>query len=652
MISTSNRELIIELLLNTKGTFEFSNNYDDGIIPFLNEIWDLRSMPSEDQRFNNAEQDVIQHTINNDDWDLKYLFIDRLKLLENDEKFTKFLETFLLPKFQNNPIDVFNLTEKINEILESDGLTLATISYNDDFPVLELNKLDVLERPSDIPINKIPFFSLPYPYKPVYKFINELNVDNDKPKCHFILVADNWDDFHHETTFWLVYFDNGNKNIIGEVKIGNSQNLKTIDELPNEFFSLNDKFVSLGQSEDYYKNLSTLFGNMITSVLYSLKDAAFFSEISDEFENFDLFKKSLIREDSAERMHRIAKPMIHGVDLENLYSFKYNFYPKYADTSVPVPFNFSADTYLPQRMIALIGKNGAGKTQLLTSLPLDIANKNSKALLPHIPVYSKVIAVSYSTFDNFALPKKTSDFNYVYCGLRDEQGNVRSKKGQLQKFHNTWKKIEKQKRLDKWKKVISNFLEIELIELFIKSAPEEPEKLYFDKVGFSEARNSFSSGQSIVLFVISEIVANIRLDSLLLFDEPETHLHPNAISQLMNGIAELVSEFESYCIIATHSPIIIQEMFSRDVLVISREENVPSVKNIGIESFGENLSIITEEVFGNRTIPKFYETTIKNLVKRFKTYDRVLEIMKNGNLPLSLNVRLYLQNLVDNNAKN
>jgi ABC-type multidrug transport system ATPase subunit len=652
MISTSNRELIIELLLNTKGAFEFSKNYDDGIIPFLNEIWDLRTMPSEDRRFNNAEQDVIQHTINNDDWDLKYLFIDRLKLLENDEKFTKFLEKFLLPKFQSDPSDVFHLTEKINEILETDKLTLATISYDGDFPVLELNKLDVLERPSDIPINKIPFYSLPYSNIPLYKSIKEIITDSDKPKCHFILVADNWDDFYHKTTFCLVYFDNGSKYIIGDVKIGNSQNIKTIDEMPSEFFSLNENFVSLGQSEDYYKNLSTLFGNMITSVLYSLKDAAFFSEISDEYENLDLFKKSLIREDSAERMHRIAKPMIHGVDLENLYSFKYNFHPKYADTSVPVTFNFSADKYLPQRMIALIGKNGAGKTQLLTSLPLDIANKNSNALLPHIPVYSKVIAVSYSTFDNFTLPKKTSDFNYVYCGLRDEQGNVRSKKGQLQKFHNTWKKIEKQKRLDKWKKVISNFLEIELIELFIKSTPEEPEKLYFDRVGFSEARNSFSSGQSIVLFVISEIVANIRLDSLLLFDEPETHLHPNAISQLMNGIAELVSEFESYCIIATHSPIIIQEMFSRDVLVISREENIPSIKNIGIESFGENLSIITEEVFGNRTIPKFYERTIKHLVKRFKTYDRVLEIMKNGNLPLSLNVRLYLQNLVDNDAKN
>ena len=105
-------------------------------------------------------------------------------------------------------------------------------------------------------------------------------------------------------------------------------------------------------------------------------------------------------------------------------------------------------------------------------------------------------------------------------------------------------------------------------------------------------------------------------------------------------------------LIATHSPIIIQEMFSRDVLIISREENVPTINKIGVESFGENLSVITEEVFGNRSIPKFYEATIKKLVKRYKTYDKVLEILKKDNLPLSLNVRLYLQVLVENNAKN
>ncbi|MGP9507337.1 AAA family ATPase, partial [Psychrobacter sp. AOP7-C1-12] len=96
----------------------------------------------------------------------------------------------------------------------------------------------------------------------------------------------------------------------------------------------------------------------------------------------------------------------------------------------------------------------------------------------------------------------------------------------------------------------------------------------------------------------------------------------------------------------------IQEMFSRDVLIISREENVPSVKNIGVESFGENLSVITEEIFGNRTIPKHYENILTRLVIKHKNYDDVLKVLREGNLPMSLNVRLYLQSMVNKHAEN
>ncbi|MBN3114266.1 AAA family ATPase [Pectobacterium brasiliense] len=650
MINQSNRKKVLELILSADGAFEFANNRDKGIIPFLNEIWDLNSMPSEDDRFNNAERDIIQHTINNDDWSWQELFEDRLKLLDSEDKFIKFIEVFLSPKYQNSAEDVSNLINKINIVIKNDNLFLAVMSYIDDFPIIELANIDVPDRPTDIPINKIPFFVLPYPDMSVSSFFRRLSVDNEKPNKYFLLVADNWDDFSHKTTFLLVYFDNGEKTALGNVKIGSNKDPVSVNALPPQFDSLSEGFFSLGQSTDYYRLMSKFFGKMIDSVLYSLKDVAFFSEISEGYEGLDVFRSSLIRDDKAERLLRTAKPMIYDRDLESLYSFDYDFYPKYSDSSVLIPFHFSADGYLPKRMVALIGKNGAGKTQILTTLPQDIANRNSSSLIPQRPMYSKVIAVSYSTFDNFEIPKKTSDFNYVYCGLRDEKGDVRTKQGQLQKFHNTWKKIDKLGRLVKWKKVISNFLDIELIELFIKHTPDDINKLYFDKLGFSKARESLSSGQSIVLFVVSEIVANIRLDSLLLFDEPETHLHPNAISQLMNGIAELVSEFESYCIIATHSPILIQEMFSRDVLIISREQNVPSVKKIGIESFGENLSVITEEIFGNRSVPKFYETTIRKLVETHKSYDKVLEIMKEGNLPLSLNVRLYLQSLVEKYA--
>ncbi|WP_429135021.1 AAA family ATPase [Aeromonas veronii] len=652
MISRLSRSKILDFILNATDVFEFAKNNDEGIVPFLNEIWDLKSMPSEDIRFSNAERDIIQHTVNNDDWSWKELFESRLKIQDDADKFKVFLDVLLSPKYQRNVDTTFKLIEKINSLLNEDGVVFITASYENDFPIFELVTMDSVDRPVDIPVNKIPFFVIPYPEVWLDKYVNHLRVDNDKPSQYFVLIADNWDDYNYKTTFCMVYFDNGKKELIGYVKIGSKKNATTTSVIPSDFSSLEDGFFSLGQSTSYYKKMRELFGNRINSVLYSLRDVAFFADLSEEYESLEIFRVSLIRDDAAERLLRTAKPMVYGRSLDSLYSFEYSFHPKYSDTSVLVPFHFSPDGFLPKRIIALIGKNGAGKTQLLTTLPQDIANGNSDSLIPQKPMYSKVIAVSYSTFDNFDIPKKTSEFNYVYCGLRDEKGDIRSRKGQLQKFHNTWKKISKLGRLEKWKKVISNFIDAELIDLFIKSDASNNSQLYFDMQGFGKARESLSSGQSIVLFVVSEIVANIRYDSLLLFDEPETHLHPNAISQLMNGIAELVSEFESYCIIATHSPIIIQELFSRDVLVISREGNIPSVKRIGIESFGENLSVITEEIFGNRTIPKFYESTVKKLVKVHKSYEKIINIMKEGSLPLGLNVRLYIQSQVKKDAEN
>ena len=46
----------------------------------------------------------------------------------------------------------------------------------------------------------------------------------------------------------------------------------------------------------------------------------------------------------------------------------------------------------------------------------------------------------------------------------------------------------------------------------------------------------------------------------LLFDEPELHLHQNATANTMRMFYRLLEEFNSYAIIATHSPLIIQEI--------------------------------------------------------------------------------------------
>ena len=79
------------------------HNIEINLLEFLNDIWPLKTMPSSDGRFNNAYDDIIQHIINNNDWTIDYLFEDRLKLLEGDEHFPKFIETILNPKYRKGP---------------------------------------------------------------------------------------------------------------------------------------------------------------------------------------------------------------------------------------------------------------------------------------------------------------------------------------------------------------------------------------------------------------------------------------------------------------------------------------------------------------------------------------------------------------------
>ncbi|SUC20219.1 Uncharacterised protein [Proteus mirabilis] len=86
--------------------------------------------------------------------------------------------------------------------------------------------------------------------------------------------------------------------------------------------------------------------------------------------------------------------------------------------------------FLKNRVYALIGNNGVGKTQLVSKLPCDIANDNKNLFSGKVPLFSKIIAVSYSIFDKFSIPENSSKINYIYCGLRKK---IKTKKVIYQK---------------------------------------------------------------------------------------------------------------------------------------------------------------------------------------------------------------------------
>jgi predicted ATPase len=615
------------------------SNNEGHAINILEQVFNLKELPSEDSRYENALGDVVQHYFRNNDWSTDHLLLSRFNVNQNDDVFRSFIEAILLPENFKSNEEISEVSGEIDQLLRKEDLKLVTDDFNDlGFPIQKIqNKDEANDLPAGVKRNDIPFY--------VQK--NETPVVSSDE--HFVLLPyTSWNDYGVISIFTLVYHDkNGESLQIGSLKIIHDTADVTLTEMEDRFFHLSDKFCSLSGTPEYYFSLQRNFNeNGMISILYALQDAAYFSDIGDEWESKTNFKHSLIRENSAERMLRELKPVLKGHDLTSIHSFSYRFQPAFADAPIKVDFHFDNSNPLANRIFAIIGKNGTGKTQLLNALPNSLAHNSVRDFYGKVPLFTKIIAVSYSVFDTFKIPKKNATFNYVYCGLKDQDGDMRSNKGLTISFHNNWKKIDDMRRTRRWRDILVNVIEEEIVNQFILDSEDYDRDLEVSIQGFHSIKDKLSSGQSILLYIITQVIANIRLDSLIIYDEPETHLHPNAIVELMNSIYELVNEFESYCLIGTHSPLVIRELLSKNVYVMQRDGNVPSLRRIGIESFGENLGVLNDEVFGDRQVPKQYKKIIEDFISIGYTFDQMVKLLQSDEVPLSLNARIYIANLI------
>lgn len=77
------QELVDRILMDTHGAFPGRF----GLIPFLKRVWPLTQMSSTDSRFNDAEGDIWQHMVNNDDWTMHDLLVSRLKVYSGSGRY-------------------------------------------------------------------------------------------------------------------------------------------------------------------------------------------------------------------------------------------------------------------------------------------------------------------------------------------------------------------------------------------------------------------------------------------------------------------------------------------------------------------------------------------------------------------------------------
>ena len=117
-------------------------------IEFLGRVYPLASMPSNDRRFPNAYGDIIQHTVNNDDWEYYWVFSDSRFCLSNgneDEQLLDFICEMLHPAVRDEKQPWQEYLKKFNELLGMDGYELYEKEHISGRAVYGYREIDYIE---------------------------------------------------------------------------------------------------------------------------------------------------------------------------------------------------------------------------------------------------------------------------------------------------------------------------------------------------------------------------------------------------------------------------------------------------------------------------------------------------------------------------
>ena len=116
-------------------------------LDFLKIMYPLETMSSDDPRYSNAENDIRQHTINNDDYEYGWVFTDDRFGLNNgdDETLLKFLCTVFHPSYRNEEGYWKEYLAKIQDLLRKDGYELYISKYISGREVYEWRELTDVE---------------------------------------------------------------------------------------------------------------------------------------------------------------------------------------------------------------------------------------------------------------------------------------------------------------------------------------------------------------------------------------------------------------------------------------------------------------------------------------------------------------------------
>ncbi|MEH8019838.1 AAA family ATPase [Rheinheimera metallidurans] len=474
------------------------------------------------------------------------------------------------------------------------------------------------------------------------------------------LTVDFWNDFSFVTQFYLSFYDSsGTYHDIGNIKIGfvgQTTEVSTYEKLTPEFVDLPSNFFSLGEGPDFYKKIVKL-GDVGKRILKSLNDIVHNIEVIDLIKEEKVFSDSFLRNTSLSVIKgQYARILSGGTTLTD-YDFKFMRNRSENFGGLSLSFNVRVGARPTTNIHAIIGRNGVGKTTILNGMIEAITNLGAtdarfKQTLGFRDVdidesyFSSLVSVSFSAFDPFVPPPEQSDpakgTCYFYIGLKDPKNSGLHRNisdlhddcvvALTRCFHNPLKAkrwhsaINKLGSDDNFASMALSYLEVAFHELK-KSSKKQSDSDEFKrefKSLISTYLNRMSSGHAIVLLTITRLVSVVEEKTLVLLDEPESHLHPPLLSAFIRALSELLLDQNGVSIIATHSPVVLQEVPKSCVWKIYRKGENVTASRPNIETFAENVGVLTSEVFNLEVERSGFHDILENSVRSGKTYEEIL----------------------------
>ncbi len=472
------------------------------------------------------------------------------------------------------------------------------------------------------------------------------------------LWTDNWDDwFTYSTMYYFTYFDRlGEKHEIGQVKIGQFdwQPRQRRPDIPEQFDRLSDAFFSLGQDIDYYKALMEVAEDDRVTIFLALQDVAYDQALYLRALEEEVMTESLMRSTGPRKVEIQYRAVLNeGAELTP-YKFSYRAAktPKSLTAPVELDFEVTPSATPPTNIHVLIGRNGVGKTRLLNSMTRSLVDPGTSKRRDGAfsfedsefefqgeatETFANLVSVTFSAFDDFLSIDETpraqrAIIRYTNVGLRKQIGNDDKRRVITQNIERLSSDFAKSAlvcargvRRKRWKRALetletdSLFGEIEVANL----ADIEEEEDFVETA--RTMYRKLSSGHKIVLLTITKLVELVEERSLVLMDEPEAHLHPPLLSAFVRALSDLLINRNGVAVIATHSPVVVQEVPASCVWKISRHGLSSVAERPEIETFAETASVLTREVFGLEVDRSGFHKMIREIVAQEETFEGVMD---------------------------